>query len=157
MAEKQKRMEHIEMVGVKSKQKIQTFSEMSNISNASILKIVENMRRQLQIISEMPEQSPDLNQITSNFMPGHILRQMYDGEPALRKDITKKKTSMSKTEHSVSYRKMLFTFANKRDKFLISLGFMFAILCGIGMPSQLLLYADIIDSFAQDDKHKILQ
>jgi hypothetical protein len=38
-------------------------------------------------------------------------------------------------EPQIQYRKMLFTFADKKDKLLIFLGTIFAILCGVGMPS----------------------
>jgi hypothetical protein len=38
-------------------------------------------------------------------------------------------------EPQLPYKKMLFTFTDKRDKILIFTGTIFAILCGIGMPS----------------------
>jgi hypothetical protein len=38
-------------------------------------------------------------------------------------------------EKSVPYSKLLFTFADRKEKCLIFFGYAFAILCGIGMPS----------------------
>jgi len=37
------------------------------------------------------------------------------------------------------------------------LGYFFAILCGIGLPSQVLMYADIVDTFIEEEKEKVLQ
>ena len=47
----------------------------------------------------------------------------------------------------VPYSKILWTFADKTDKFLIIVGFISSVLCGLGLPSFVFLFGDIADSF----------
>ena len=47
------------------------------------------------------------------------------------------------------------TFADNSDKALFIFGTIFAIICGFGMPSQVLLFSDNVDAFVKDDKDKI--
>lgn len=51
---------------------------------------------------------------------------------------------------------MLFRFADAQDKALIICGSILAVLSGLGIPSQVLLFADIVDAFVQNDKDKIM-
>ena len=47
------------------------------------------------------------------------------------------------------------TFADKSDKALFIFGTIFAMLCGFGMPIQVLLFSDNVDAFVKDEKNKI--
>lgn len=52
---------------------------------------------------------------------------------------------------------MLMTFADNSDKALFIFGTIFAVISGFGMPSQVLLFSDIVDAFVKDDKDKIME
>ena len=47
----------------------------------------------------------------------------------------------------VPYSKILLTYADRQDKFLIAGGFFTAIITGLGLPSFVFLFGDIINSF----------
>lgn len=45
------------------------------------------------------------------------------------------------------YSKILLTFADQTDKILIACGYVTAIVTGLGLPSFVFLFGDIVDSF----------
>lgn len=47
----------------------------------------------------------------------------------------------------VPYSKILLTFADRKDKCLMTCGYLSAIIAGIGLPSFVFLFGDIVDSF----------
>lgn len=47
----------------------------------------------------------------------------------------------------VPYSKILFTYADRKDKLLIVIGLISSSLCGLGLPSIVFLFGDIADSF----------
>ena len=47
----------------------------------------------------------------------------------------------------VSYSKILLTYADRKDKCLIAFGYFAAIITGLGLPSFVFLFGDIVDGF----------
>lgn len=45
------------------------------------------------------------------------------------------------------FSRILFHFSDKKDKLFLFIGFVCAILCGLGLPSFVFLFGDIADSF----------
>ena len=45
------------------------------------------------------------------------------------------------------YGKILFTYADRNDKIMIYTGYFFSILTGIGLPTFVFLFGDIVNSF----------
>ena len=48
---------------------------------------------------------------------------------------------------TVPYSKILLTYADSTDKTLMALGYFTAIITGLGLPSFVFLFGDIIDDF----------
>ena len=52
-----------------------------------------------------------------------------------------------KNKPMVSYGKLVWTLADRQDKFLFIGGMTSSIICGLGLPSFVFLFGDIADSF----------
>jgi ABC transporter transmembrane region len=58
-----------------------------------------------------------------------------------------KKEEKDKQKLMVPYSKILLTYADRSDKILITCGFLTAIITGLGLPSFVFLFGDIVNSF----------
>lgn len=65
----------------------------------------------------------------------------------VRNKIAKDKAEKLAASETVPYGKILMTYADGMDKLLMSLGYFFAILTGIGLPSFTYLFGSIINNF----------
>lgn len=61
--------------------------------------------------------------------------------------IDEKKGNKKTKEETVPYSKILLTYADRTDKILISLGYFTSIITGLGLPSFVFLFGDIVDDF----------
>jgi hypothetical protein len=61
------------------------------------------------------------------------------------------KVEKVKKAETVKYSKLLMTYADGTDKFLMSLGYLMSILTGFGMPSFVFLMGGVTNSFAGND------
>lgn len=70
---------------------------------------------------------------------------------ALAHRITEYVARQSKPEEeTVPYTKILLTYADNADKALMALGYLIAILAGLGLLSFVYFFGDVVDSFGQD-------
>ena len=53
----------------------------------------------------------------------------------------------------VSFRKIIFTYADRTDKIILFIGFFCAAVCGLGLPSFVFLFGNIADSMDPFDKN----
>ena len=60
----------------------------------------------------------------------------------------RKRTNKSKGQQ-VSYFKILLTYADGVDKFLMCMGYFMAIATGVGLPSFVFLFGNIVDEFGK--------
>ena len=56
-----------------------------------------------------------------------------------------------KDDTQISYKKLLMTFADSRDKSLIAVGYLLAAVSGAGMPLLVYLTSSMVGSLARDD------
>jgi len=63
------------------------------------------------------------------------------------KRITTHKKEKEESTTTIAYSKILLTYADGTDKFLISLGYFMSISTGIIMPSFVFIFGDIINQF----------
>jgi hypothetical protein len=68
-----------------------------------------------------------------------------------REKITKSKAATAAAYDTVSYGKILLTYADGTDKLLMGLGYFFSILTGIGLPSFSYLFGNIFNDFTDPD------
>ena len=64
--------------------------------------------------------------------------------------IDAKKEEKMKKQEAVPYSKILLTFADRSDKILMAGGYITAIITGIGLPSFVFLFGNIVDTFGGD-------
>ena len=57
------------------------------------------------------------------------------------------KADKTKTQEQASYSKILTTFADKKDKILITIGYLTAVITGLSVPSFVIIFGDIVNSF----------
>ena len=61
--------------------------------------------------------------------------------------IKKDKLATAAASETVPYGKILNTYADRTDKVLMTLGYFFSIVTGLGLPSFTFLFGDIVVSF----------
>ena len=61
--------------------------------------------------------------------------------------LEKEKDALKAAAETVPYGKILLTFADGTDKLLMGMGYFFAILTGVGVPSFTFLFGDIVVNF----------
>jgi ATP-binding cassette subfamily B (MDR/TAP) protein 1 len=66
------------------------------------------------------------------------------------KKIEERKIEKEKDTLGVSYSKMLMTYADSSDKWLMGIGYFMAIATGMAMPSFVFLFGNITNSFGGD-------
>ncbi|CDW88003.1 abc transporter family protein [Stylonychia lemnae] len=91
-----------------------------------------------------------------------------DGKGALDADLLDQLVNQSKqrieatkiekqtAKDQVPYSKLLLTYADRTDKILMSLGFLFAFCTGAGMPSLVFLFGDIVNVFQDGNDHSVV-
>ncbi|CDW84334.1 abc transporter [Stylonychia lemnae] len=98
--------------------------------------------------NKMQDQSPDqFNNDSTNYTQDfkkEEIRQLID--QVNLKTQTLRQEKKAKTDLA-PYGKILLTYADKNDKIMITVGYIFSILTGIGLPSFVFLFGDIVNSF----------
>ena len=61
--------------------------------------------------------------------------------------LEKEKAALAAEQETVPYSKILMTFADGTDKILMSFGYFFAVVTGLGVPSFTFLFGDIVVNF----------
>jgi ATP-binding cassette, subfamily B (MDR/TAP), member 1 len=61
--------------------------------------------------------------------------------------IEDKKGNKKAKQETVPYSKILLTYADRTDKVLMTLGYLTSIITGLGLPSFVFLFGDIVDDF----------
>jgi hypothetical protein len=64
-------------------------------------------------------------------------------------DDVKRAGGAKSKQESVPYAKILLTYADRTDKILMGLGYLTAIITGLGLPSFVFLFGDITDEFGK--------
>ncbi len=67
------------------------------------------------------------------------------------------KAETAKSKLMVPYSKILLTFADGKDKLLITLGYITAIATGAGLPSFVFIFGDIVNTFGPSQKDIVSQ
>ena len=65
------------------------------------------------------------------------------------------KAEKAKSQEQAPYSQILTTFADGKDKALIGLGYATAIITGLGLPSFVFIFGDIINSFGPNQKNVV--
>ena len=59
------------------------------------------------------------------------------------------KVEKDTNQQKINYGTILFSQADKSDKILMALGFTMAILNGVGLPSFVFIFGDVVNSFSE--------
>ena len=88
--------------------------------------------------------SPDL--LLSSKDPAYLER-MTQLSCLIDQKVEDYRKSKEEEQLQVPYSKILFTYADRNDKCLMIFGYASSIIAGLGLPSFVFLFGDIVDSF----------